>query len=349
MYRLSLSSETNCYAKITDSDGRFIGSLGIGSMFGGVGSVVVHVPATASYRLVVEGHGKPWQSGLNRLPTDPGGDAERDLSWTGTGSIGSDPFLLKSGVVLLSVNSDTMHYARVLNATGWTVGSVWLQSYRGGTASQNLVIPSDGVYFLNVDGYGGNWTVAIAIPDWSSVPDGSSGLFLNGSEAAGSGPFVLGAGTVRLRFASEAPGIARLLDRRGTWIGSAGLSNRSGGDTASDFSILGGIYLLNVHDVTGPWNCSLVVTDPIIADPTPTPTPDTTGTIIRHGSVFGIRRYIVGGVPANPPAGTGVGTRPRSTYSSSPGLRGGDTEESRIPPTTRFVRWYPESRWKASG
>lgn len=62
---------------------------------------------------------------------------------------------------------------------------------------------------------------------------------------------------------------------------------------------------------------------------------------------FGTRRYIVGDVPKNPPAGVasaGAGTigpaRPRAVV-------GAGTATGTAPPASRFVRWSPLERWRS--
>jgi beta propeller repeat protein len=77
-------------------------------------------------------------------------------------------------------------------------------------------------------------------------------------------------------------------------------------------------------------------------------TPVPTTTAVQQASRFGTRRYVVGAVPLNPPTGISGGaghtvaepTRTRAVI-------GTGTATGLTPPTTRFVRWSPLTRWRA--
>jgi hypothetical protein len=97
---------------------------------------------------------------------------------------------------------------------------------------------------------------------------------------------------------------------------------------------------------------AVVTVEPALEAPveiSPGTSPEVVPTVTSSGSSnsrFGIRRYVVGTVPKNPPtgiaggSGDGVGVGARSTRIGA-GIATGTN-----PPSGRFVRWSPVTRWR---
>lgn len=75
-------------------------------------------------------------------------------------------------------------------------------------------------------------------------------------------------------------------------------------------------------------------------------TPAAVRTPASTGVRFGSRRYVVGNVPKNPPSGVSVGTRDIATGARWKATVGTGVATGVKPPTGKFVRWSPVTRWK---
>jgi hypothetical protein len=76
----------------------------------------------------------------------------------------------------------------------------------------------------------------------------------------------------------------------------------------------------------------------------------TPATISRPSSTgvrFGSRRYVVGTIPKNPPAGISVGTRGVATGVRWKSTVGTGVAKGVRPPAGKFVRWSPVTRWQS--
>lgn len=91
-----------------------------------------------------------------------------------------------------------------------------------------------------------------------------------------------------------------------------------------------------------------LVSGPISTVPVATVTAVPTVTAVQSTPRFGTRRYVVGSVPVNPPAGISGGAgRTVAESTRTPPVIGTGTATGLTPPATRFVRWSPLTRWRA--
>lgn len=76
-------------------------------------------------------------------------------------------------------------------------------------------------------------------------------------------------------------------------------------------------------------------------------TPAAVSTPGSTGVRFGSRRYVVGNVPKSPPSGVSVGTRDVATGVRWKATVGTGVATGVKPPSGRFVRWSPVTRWQS--
>ncbi len=87
---------------------------------------------------------------------------------------------------------------------------------------------------------------------------------------------------------------------------------------------------------------------PVTTAPLPAVTAAPTVAPVPPASRFGTRRYVVGAVPVNPPTGiAGGAARTVGAGTSTRTVIGTRTATGLTPPTTRFVRWSPLTRWRS--
>ncbi len=100
----------------------------------------------------------------------------------------------------------------------------------------------------------------------------------------------------------------------------------------------------------GNWDIYTEIVDsgPVTTAPVPAVTAAPTLAPVQPASRFGTRRYVVGAVPLKPPTGIASGAARTDVDGTSTRIViGTGTATGPTPPTTRFVRWSPLTRWRS--
>ncbi len=353
VYRLTVSSETNLFAKVVDPAGFMVGSIGVPSMHGGSGSVDIGVTTQGRHTLVVEGHGGAWSAQLTSLASESAIELGNRTAWSGNGDLGSGPIWLGAGVVRLELSSNGAARAQLMDPRGYSVATTWVNTLTGGNTSWYAAIPTDGLYYLNLDGFdSAAWSAFLAPVLWTSAEDASGGLTIEGIKDRASGPFLLPAGILRLVVPAMPALQVVMLDESGSVVWSGASTGVAGGGVTGELAVPGGAYVLNVEGPSMPWSVSLAMT--MVTGPLPTITPTLTAPATppieptppeRPGRSFGVRRYVAGGTPADAfGRSPTIGPMIQPSPSRPDGFGRTGWNAAAGSPFTRFVRGYPGAR-----
>jgi hypothetical protein len=342
--RLGLAVQGTGYATLFDDQGRTMGSVVVEE--GDSGADVfkeVTIPASGRYLINVA---VPSKSGAWTVSVVPNERAKVDLSWTGTGDSETELFELPPGLVYFSLNSAEQVSVQLYNGTGQEVDKGHLILLEGnGDASKAVRIDDEGSFWLTISG-NTEWTVSLTDPPVDEEP----GLEWTGKGVQSTGLFWLDPGTIRLVLSLDGLGYATLFDEQGNTLGSVVKENGNAGlEYYKEIAIpAGGRYLINVEvpSTSGAWTVSALQ----IYGPAPTPevTPAPTAVPAEPAVTavprFGMRRYLVGAVPSNPPVGISIRGPEAGTTRAPRQFGTGSTSFS--PPKGKFQRWYPATRWR---
>jgi hypothetical protein len=355
---LALSSSGSASAELLDEEGTYLGSVVVRSGDGSA-SRQITLPSDGRYIINVDGSGssETWTVSIEASTEEPTPSPTTtpgtEYVWTDTGEKETESFMLAPGLYYLSITSSEQVSVKMVDANAQDVDKAYLLVLAGNEkASKAIRVEFFGTYHLSISGGDAEWTVALTDPPVSEETDAD--LAWSGSGGQSTGFFHLDPGSVRLVLKLQGMGFATLFDELGVPIGNVVLEDA--GVEIEKYAELtiprAGNYLVNieVHSTAGPWMLSVVPVEgagsPVVTLPTAQPTSEVT-TVATTVSRFGSRRYIVGNPPANPPSG--ISTRSPRVAPTSRSRQFGSGSSSLTPPTGRFQRWYPATRWRLGG